>query len=118
MVVVIDRPILPLQRADGGRGPALELVVIVAVQQVMLAVVLILHDRLSLPQPRLEPLAVGPALFSGAVSVAAPGQISLRQIGLVGPEPLVDHRLQPRAIGAGLGALDPRSHALAARPGR
>jgi len=68
----------------------------------MLAVVLILHHRLNLGQAGgqrglvLHPVAIL------AVGVAAPFDIGGGQIGLVGPEPLVDHRLQTCAISAGL----------------
>ncbi len=65
MVIVIDRAILALKRVNGRGGAALELIIIVAVQDVVFAVVLILDDGIRLFQPRFEPVAIWRAFGVG-----------------------------------------------------
>ncbi len=62
VVVVVDDRRPAGQVLDRRRGAALELVVVVRVEQVVLAVVLVLHDRLGVRQPRLQPVARARAL--------------------------------------------------------
>ena len=114
MVVVIDRAGAALERLDSGRGASFELVVVVAVQEIVLAVVLVLDDGLGLAKPGLKGRAGTGALGVSAIGIAAPFQIGVGEIGLVGPKTLVDHRLEPRAIGPRLGAKDPELSVLAA----
>ena len=101
MVIVIDRSVTALQAADRSCGATLELVIIVAVQKVVFAVVLILHDGFGLGQARLECGAIALPFDPRAISITAPFQIGLGQIGLVGPQPFINHRLQTSAICSG-----------------
>ena len=116
--------------------PALELIVIIAVQEVMLAVVLIVDDAIGSDERRLKGRACWLALLAAAIAVAgvrkaAPRQIAFRQIIQAGPGTAVDQCLQAGTIGAGFrpehswtrtgrsrGMRDARSLAarLAARP--
>src|SRR5918995_2911421 len=104
MVVVVDLGLLAREITYGGGDAALELVVVVAVQNVVLAVVLIVQDELDRGEALLEQAVLGDALGRAAIGIAAPGDIGTREVGLALPAALVDQRLQPRAIGAGLGA--------------
>jgi hypothetical protein len=72
----------------------------------MLPVVLVLHHRLHCREPLLEQPAQA-CLFARAIGIAAPDEISLGEIGTIGPARLVDQRLQPGAIGAWLRAENP-----------
>ena len=93
-----------------GRGePALELVVVVAVEQVVLAIVLVVQHQLDAAQPPRQ-LALAPARPSmpAAIGVAAPGEPGPGEVAVVLPAALVDQRLQPGAVGAGLAAEDAR----------
>jgi hypothetical protein len=107
MIIVIDRRPAPARSLHRRRHAALELVVVVGIQQVMLAVVLVLHHRLHCRQPLLEQLPRRLALFARAIGIAAPDDESLGQIATIGPPALVDQRLQPGAIGPWLGAEHP-----------
>ena len=102
MVVVIDRAARVPTGADGDRQAALELVVIVAVEQVVLAVVLVVQHGVGGGEPRFEQAALGRALAAGAIGLAAPAEIGVGEIGLVLPDALVDQGLQSGAVGAGL----------------
>ena len=59
----------------GDRQTAFELIVVVAVEQVVLAVVLIMQDGLNRAQPGLEQPAFRRTLHPAAIGVAAPGEI-------------------------------------------
>ncbi len=72
---------------------ALELVIIVAVQQVVLAIVLILHHGVGLRQPCGKQVALGVPFDARAIGIATPVEIDIGQIGAVVPDLLVDHRL-------------------------
>ena len=65
----------PGQVAHGGGQPALELVVVVAVEQVVLAIVLVVQDQLdAAPGAARSGPSASSALDPAAVGVAAPGQ--------------------------------------------
>ena len=106
MVVVIDRRGPPRQLPDDQRQPALELVVVVAVEQIVLAVVLVVHDRVGGGEPGFEHRPLGPALGAGAIGIPAPAETGIGEIALVLPDALVDQGLQSGAVGAGLRAED------------
>ncbi len=101
MVVVIDRGHVAARLLHGGGQTAFELVVVVGIEQVVLAVVLVVQHGLDRAEPRLEQRRRGNAAGARAIGIAAPGDIGARQVGGAGPAALVDQRLQPRAIGAG-----------------
>ena len=106
MVVVIDARAEAGEFFDRREQAAFELVIVVAVEQVVLAVVLVLDHRFDRTQPFLEEAAFGMALRVGAVGITAPDQIGFGKIGTVLPALFVDQRLQPGAIGSRLGAED------------
>ena len=87
-------------------SPAFELVVVVTVEQVVLAIVLVVQHRLDRPEPGLGEPALGAALAAGGVSVLAPFEQGIRQLGLVIPGALIDQRLQPGAVSARLRTED------------
>ena len=107
VVVVVERGRAAGVDRHRRRQAALELVVVVAVEQIVLAVVLVLHHRLDRAEPLLEEPVLGRAAFAGAVGPAAPGDVGLGEIARVLPAALVDQRLQTRAVSAGLRAEDP-----------
>ena len=88
------------------RKPALELVVVVAVQEVVLAVVLILYHRLDRAEAAFEERVLRGTPFARAVGPAAPGNVSLGEVAGVRPAALVDQCLQAGTVGAGLRAED------------
>ena len=104
VVIVIDRRRRPGQVLDRRGEAAFELIVVAAVEQVMLAVVLVLDDRVDLAQPRLEQVVRRRAFAARRIDVAAPFEIGAREVAGIFPALLVDQRLQPGAIGARLGA--------------
>src|SRR5260370_41292817 len=88
------------------REAALKLVVIVAVEQVVLAVVLVVEHRVGAGEAGFEEAAPGLALAAGAVGPLAPAEIGVGEIAVVLPDPLVDQGLQTGAIGSRPGAED------------
>jgi hypothetical protein len=102
---------LAAQLLRGGAQSSLELVIIIGIQQVMLAVVLVVEHHLNRRQAPLQGgtvgshrnrLAVHGITVSGwipAVAPAAPGQVSLPQVPTVPPLTAVDQSLQSGAIG-------------------
>ena len=98
---MVHRSGLPLQALHRRGRPAFELVVIIAVEQIMLAIVLVLHNRLDLTQPRFETAAVARALAAFAIGVASPFQIGLAKVCLAVPNALINQCLQSRAVGTG-----------------
>src|SRR5215211_3906902 len=99
MVVVIDRDRAPRQVTDGDCQPALELVIIVAVKQIVLTIVLVVQYGVSSGEPRFEKAALRPALAASAIRPAAPAEKGVCEIGIVLPDALVDHCLQTGAVG-------------------
>ncbi len=93
MVVVVDRAIASLQRGHRRRRAAFELVIVVGVEQVVLAVVLVLHNGLGLTQPCLEARAIAHAFHARAICIATPFKVGFGEIRLVAPDPLVDQGL-------------------------
>src|SRR5437763_7244440 len=91
----------------GEREPALELVIVVAVEQVVLAIVLVVQDSVGRGEARLEQAALGPSLAAGAIGPLAPAKIGLGEIAVLPPDPLVDQGLQTGAIGPGLRPENP-----------
>src|SRR6476619_5132190 len=98
MIVVIDRDRAPRQMPDRDRQPTLELVVVVAVEQVVFAVVLVVQYGVGIGEPRLEQAALRPAFAAGAVRPAAPAEIGIGQIGIILPDALIDQSLQTGAV--------------------
>ena len=86
-----------------GTQPALELVVIVGIQQIVLAVVLVLEHHLDRTQPALEPAPIRrDAQGTSAIPLvapAAPVQVGLSQVIPVLPVAAIDQPLKTSAIG-------------------
>src|SRR5258708_3416426 len=101
-----DRRLPAGKMADGDGETAFELVVIVAVQDVVLTVVLVVDDRLGGGETRAEKRAVFRALDARAIGVAAPGEICLGKLGVALPAAFVDQRLQTGAVSTRLRAED------------
>ena len=101
MVQVVDLGLAAAQAAHGGGEAALELVVVVAVQEIVLAIVLVVEHELDAGEG--VPGSVPPvgALAAAPVGIAAPGQEGRGEVGVAAPAALVDQRLQPGPVGAG-----------------
>src|SRR5262249_51027681 len=106
MVVVIDRRAAAAQRRCRDRQPTLELIVVVAVEQIVLAVILVVQPAVDRRQPALEQAVLGAPRGTVAIGIAAPGDIGAGEIGGVVPATLIDQRLQSGAVGARLRAED------------
>ena len=85
MVVMVDDRGLAAQGLDRRGGAAFERVVIVAVEEVVLAVVLVLDDGVGLAQPGFERGAGVGAVGAVAVGVGAPGEVGVGEVGAVCP---------------------------------
>jgi hypothetical protein len=109
MVVVVDAGPAAGKVAHRHGEPALELVVVVGIQQVVLPVVLVVDHRLDPFEPSGEEILFRPATGARPIGVAAPGQIGPGQIRVGVPAALVDQGLQAGPIGPGLGAEDPEA---------
>ena len=86
------------------RHATLELVVVVGIEDVVLAVILVLHHALDGGKAGLEHAMRRLALQSRAISVASPGHIGPRQIGVALPAALVDQSLQTGTVSSRLRA--------------
>src|SRR3954451_8047370 len=118
MVVVVDRHRAARQVPYRDCQPALELVIIIAVEQIVFAVVLVVQHGVGFGESRFEQAALRPALPAGTVGPAAPAEISVGQIGIVPPDPLVDQCLQTGAVGPWLRPEYPVSGAAGGLLGR
>ena len=116
MVIVIDRNIAARQMRHRRRQPAGELVVIIAVEDVVFAIVLIVQHSIRGGETCLQRAARLDALGILAVSMTGPDKECLGEIGPVLPQLLVDQRLQAGAIGARLRAEDSQSCLLYTSP--
>ena len=104
MIVVIDLRLAVRLVRDGSGQSAFELVIVVAVQQIVLAIVLVVHDSLDSLQSAGEGAMGSRAVSARCISITAPGDISARQVSRGLPSALVDQGLQPSAVSAGFGA--------------
>ncbi len=96
------------ERADRRHHAAVVLEVVVAVDDVVLAGVLVLGRH---PHPAVDPLHVaagGGAVQAAAVRVAAPHRVDLGEVGVGLPVAAVDEREQPGAVRPRLAAEDAR----------
>ena len=84
----------------------MELQVIVAVEDVMLAVVLVVQRDLHTDEPPSKQVAGVDALLVGRVRIAAPVNVRFRQVGGAIPVLLVDQRQDPRTVALRLGTED------------
>ena len=107
MVVVEDLGLATREVSHGRGEAALELVVVVAVEQVVLAIVLVVQHQLDACQPTRQLAFGGNSLDPAAVGMAAPGEPGPGEVAIVPPAALVDQRLQPSTIGARAAAEDP-----------
>ena len=98
---------VPREASDDEGEPPLELVVVVAVEQVVLTVVLVVQHRIGGGQSRLEHRSLCPARATRPIRIPAPAEIRLGEIDFIVPDPLVDHGLQSGPVRAGLRPEDP-----------
>ena len=117
VVAAIHPRLLAAQVAHGRRHAALELVVIVGIEQVVLAVVLVVHHEIDAGQTPREVLAGLGAVVLLAVGVAAPLAKGARQVGVFLPGAAVDQALQAGAVGAGFGPVNAVAGAAPGLPG-
>lgn len=106
MVVVVDGRALAAEMLGRGAHAPLELVVVVAVEQIVLAIVLVLDHGFDRAQTLLEKAALRLSILAGTVGVAAPAEVSLGKIAARFPALLVDKRLQARSVSAGFRTED------------
>src|SRR6185437_1168810 len=95
------------ERADGGHHPAVVLVVVVGVGDVVLAGVGVLGRHRDPPVGRLHRAAGGHAVEAAAVGVAAPGGVDLGEVLVVAPATRLHQLQEPRPVGARLRPEDP-----------
>jgi len=74
VVIVIDGHITTGQVCHGGRKTARKLVVIVAVQNIMLAIILIVQNSISSCEPRLKDIARGNAISVFTIGIGRPDE--------------------------------------------
>src|SRR5262245_5208908 len=106
MVIVIDGRLLARSLLDGRGHAAFELVVIVAVEEIVLAVVLIVDDGFDRLEAGLESFPACASLVPSSISIGAPKEIGSGKVGSLVPKLLVNQDLEACAIGARLGAED------------
>src|SRR5262249_56113942 len=97
MIVVIDGRSSARQPLYRGGETAFELVVVVAVKQIVLAIVLVVQHALDFGEPMLEQLVLGCTLRARAVGIAAPGDVGAGEIVGRLPAALVAHGLPARS---------------------
>src|SRR5262245_61507630 len=106
MVIVIDDGPLTRSLLDGRGHAAFELIVVVTVEEIMLAVVLIVHDGFDRLEAAFKSFPACAALIASPISISAPKEIGAGKVGAFVPELLVNQRLEARAIGTRLRAED------------
>ena len=95
------------QRANGGDHAAVELQVVVRIEDVVLAVVLVLGGDLDAREHGLEARPGVDAVLVARVGVAAPVHVRRREVGRRLPVAFVDQRQDAGAVGARRRAEDP-----------
>src|SRR5258708_31192460 len=83
MVVVVDRRVAPRKAANRGGETAFELVIIVAVEQIVFAIVLVVDDGVGGGESLLKQAALPFSLGAGAIGPLAPAEIGIGEIALV-----------------------------------
>ena len=111
-------------RFHGCAQASLELVVIVGIEQIVLAIVLVVQHHLHGLQPLLQTMAIRLHLQSATLAIgsaealiapAAPVEIGPSQVSAVVPVAAVDQALQSSAVGTRCRAIDPPGMALPCR---
>ena len=100
--------VAPGERADGGDHAAVLLQVVVAVEDVVLAVVLVLDGDVDGGEAAAHGVLVGDAVAAPAVDVAGPGDVDRGEVVVGAPRSLLDARQDPDAVGARARAVDTR----------
>ena len=115
MVIVIDQGPLAARFLDRGGHAAFELVIVVGIEEIVLAIVLVVNDGLDGLQsvPRRRARRERPGLMR-AIGIGAPDDIGAGEVAAIGPQLLIDQGLQTGAIAAGLGAEDATAGVAAA----
>ena len=99
---MIDGSGLALQAGNGCCRASFKLVIVIAIEQVMLAVVLVLNNGFHLSEAGLKPFAIFIAGTAMAIGIASPFQIGGAKICLSVPDALIDQCLQASPIGSRL----------------
>ena len=112
MIAVIQARSRAFQCFDSSRQATLKLLVIIGVEDIMLAIVLRLEYRIDAGQSRCQEVARRRSLHPAAIGEAAPRKVGIGKIAPSIPYAFVDHRLQTGAIRAGSGAEYARGRLL------
>ena len=102
MVVMVDDRLLSAQLLDRSGESSLELVVVVAVEDVVLAIVLVLDHRFYLPEACRKVAPCRRTICAGPVCISTPFQVDFAELLPVVPDVLIDQCLQAGAVGSGL----------------
>ena len=104
MVTEQQRRLRAGQMTHSCRHATLKLVVVVGVEQVVFAVVLVVHHQVDTRQAAREGVACVAAVVVLAVGVAAPVEVGGGEVGVLIPVATIDQSLQSGAVGPGAGA--------------
>src|SRR5581483_11692843 len=100
MIAVVDAGRDAAERLHRRREATLELVVVVAVEDIVLAVVLVVDHSVGRFQALDEGIACRGACLPGAVAETSPGEEGVGKVLARLPEALVEGNLNPGAVGA------------------
>src|ERR1700742_571175 len=81
---------------------AYELIIVVGIQNIVLAIVLAVRHQIDRREPFCEIIPRGLTLRAGAISIAAPVEIDIGEITAILPIALVDQAAEACAVRAGL----------------
>ena len=112
MVIVVEGGQMTAGSLHRRSQATLELVIVVAVEQIMLAIILIMNNGLNPSQQPVELFGLesgrgGAAIGIGGIGGAAPGTVGRGEVAATLPLARIDERLQPRAIASRLRAKNP-----------
>ena len=96
------------ERADGGDHAAVVLQVVVGVEDVVLAVVLVLDGHVDGGEAAAHGVLVGDAVAVAAVGEAGPGDVDRGEVVVGAPVALLEQRQDAHAVGARRRAVDAR----------
>src|SRR5687768_17848831 len=112
MVVVEDAGRRAAQRLDGGGETALELVVVVGIEDIVLAVVLVLDDGIGRSEASFQQFARALPFHAAPVRVGGPFQEGGGEVLPLRPDSLVDQGLKPCPVSSRLGPEDAKRGGL------
>src|SRR5436305_8597927 len=106
MIIMIDTRPSTRSFFDGGGHAAIDLIVVWRIEDIVVAIVLVVHDGLDALEALAEGALVIDAAVARAIGIGAPGHIGASEVGAVVPDSLIDQCLEPRAIGTRFRAED------------